>query len=80
MTRSSSELSGVLREGMDMARERLEETQERLNQAAETVREKGEEAWQDFAGYVRKNPGKTVAFSVGLGMLIGILFGRSSRD
>jgi len=79
MTRNS-ELSGTLHEGMEQARERLEETQERLTQAAQRMKEKGEEAWDDLTGYVKKNPGKTVAFSIGLGVLIGVLLNRSSRD
>jgi len=76
----NDEVAQTFHEGMERARERIEETQERLSQAAKRAKEKGEELWEDAADYVQENPGKTVALSLGLGVLIGLILGRCSRD
>lgn len=55
-------------------------TQQKLRIVRRIAKQKGEEIWDNTATYVRKNPGKSIAFSLGLGFLVGFLSRRPSRD
>jgi ElaB/YqjD/DUF883 family membrane-anchored ribosome-binding protein len=70
---SESNLQGRFSKQIDQARERvndsLSEARERLGDFQATA----SDFWDDTIDYVRENPGKVIAFSLGLGIALGLV-------
>jgi ElaB/YqjD/DUF883 family membrane-anchored ribosome-binding protein len=69
------------REGAGRVRERVSEVADNVKARAAALREKlADTEWEDVkanvAGYVRDNPGKSVAIALGVGFALGLLMRR----
>ena len=60
-------------------RDRIEAAQERVTNVYRDVREKAAEGAKRADEYVRANPYQSIAVALGIGLLAGVLLGRSSR-
>lgn len=60
-------------------RERYEDAQERLADVYESAKRKVTEGARYTDEAIRENPYQTVAIAVGVGLLAGVLLGRSSK-
>lgn len=82
-TGATKELDTELDEEAGMAarfNRQVEEARRRVNDSMGTAKEKigdlqsqAADVWDDAVDYIRENPGKVIAFSLGLGLAIGLL-------
>lgn len=80
---TKEELQSELEEGNGMSARfgrQVEEARRRVNESMGAAKERlgdlqaqATDAWDDAVDYVRENPGKVIAFSLGLGLAIGLL-------
>jgi ElaB/YqjD/DUF883 family membrane-anchored ribosome-binding protein len=69
----------------ERVRERVSEAADSMKQKAQALREKIRETeWEDVTenvkGYVRNNPGKSLAIALGVGFVLGLLLRRRDDD
>ena len=69
------------REGAGRVRERVSEVADSVKARASALRDKiADTEWEDVksnvAGYVRDNPGKSIAIALGVGFALGLLLRR----
>jgi ElaB/YqjD/DUF883 family membrane-anchored ribosome-binding protein len=77
---SIRDIRETLEDGAAKVRENAEELRDRMGRVAGDIRDRGEDAWDDFRKLVRKHPGETITAALLLGAAIGVLLGGRRRD
>lgn len=78
-TTENGSLQGRLNRQIGQARERMSDSLSGARERLGDFQASASDLWDDTVDYVRENPGKVIAFSLGVGLAIGLAlrFGRT---